>query len=133
MQSHLHPFCTIDEAVLIKTVNTVVSLSCFYNLRGSLREVKNVYDVQVRYWADSEGFHQEDNVPRDLPQPPQETEEVREARLAHEKAWEEAAAASRANPDPQLVFIFFIPFMTFYPSVISFSSTIFLHRMWSSP
>ncbi|KAL4704985.1 hypothetical protein ACJJTC_005471 [Scirpophaga incertulas] len=50
--------------------------------------------VKVRYWADSEGFHQEDNLPKIQLQPVQETEEVRQARLAHEKAWKEAAEAS---------------------------------------
>jgi hypothetical protein len=48
----------------------------------------------VRYWADSEGFHQEDNIPKIQPQPVQETEEVRQARIAHEKAWKEAADAN---------------------------------------
>lgn len=56
---------------------------------------------QVRYWADSEGFHQEDNLPKVVLEPAQETEEVRQARLAHEQAWKEAAAAAAQQPDPQ--------------------------------
>ncbi|XP_013196722.2 putative uncharacterized protein DDB_G0279653 [Amyelois transitella] len=46
--------------------------------------------IKVRYWADSEGFHQEDNIPKFAPQQVEETAEVKEARLAHEKAWQEA-------------------------------------------
>ncbi|CAG9785312.1 unnamed protein product [Diatraea saccharalis] len=56
--------------------------------------------IKVRYWADSEGFHQEDNLPKVQLQPAQETEEVRQARLAHEKAWKEAAEAS-LHPNAQ--------------------------------
>jgi hypothetical protein len=54
--------------------------------------------IEVKYWADDDGFHQEDNIPR---QPVQETDEVREAREAHEKAWLEAAALAKENPDPR--------------------------------
>ncbi|KAG7299324.1 hypothetical protein JYU34_016247 [Plutella xylostella] len=57
--------------------------------------------IKVRYWADSEGFHQEDNLPKVVLEPAQETEEVRQARLAHEQAWKEAAAAAAQQPDPQ--------------------------------
>ncbi|XP_047515568.1 uncharacterized protein LOC125056490 isoform X1 [Pieris napi] len=59
--------------------------------------------IKVRYWADSQGFHQEDNIPKVVLQPVQEAEDVRQARLAHEKAWEEAAAAAKVQPDPQYV------------------------------
>ncbi|XP_053602172.1 basic-leucine zipper transcription factor A [Plodia interpunctella] len=47
--------------------------------------------IKVRYWADSQGFHQEDNVPKYAPKQVEETVAVKEARLAHEKAWQEAA------------------------------------------
>ncbi|XP_041976446.1 uncharacterized protein LOC121731156 [Aricia agestis] len=57
--------------------------------------------IKVRYWADSQGFHQEDNLPKVVLKPQEEAEDVRQARLAHEKAWQEAAAASRKQPDPQ--------------------------------
>lgn len=57
--------------------------------------------IKVRYWADSEGFHQEDNLPKVVLKPIEEAEDVRQARLAHEKAWQEAAAAARQQPDPQ--------------------------------
>ncbi|XP_047986468.1 dual specificity tyrosine-phosphorylation-regulated kinase mbk-1-like [Leguminivora glycinivorella] len=57
--------------------------------------------IKVRYWADSEGFHQEDNLPKVELKPVEEAADVREARLAHEKAWQEAAAAAAQNPDPQ--------------------------------
>ncbi|XP_046960864.1 uncharacterized protein LOC124530658 [Vanessa cardui] len=57
--------------------------------------------IKVRYWADSQGFHQEDNIPKVVLKPVEEAEDVRQARLAHEKAWQEAAAAARQQPDPQ--------------------------------
>ncbi|XP_077302096.1 uncharacterized protein LOC143922637 [Arctopsyche grandis] len=56
--------------------------------------------IQVKYWADGEGFHHEDNIPKVELKPVEETHEVREARLAHAQAWEEAAALARLNPDP---------------------------------
>ncbi|XP_045493136.1 uncharacterized protein LOC123692436 isoform X1 [Colias croceus] len=59
--------------------------------------------IKVRYWADSQGFHQEDNIPKVVLKPVEEAEDVRQARLAHEKAWQEAAAAARVQPDPQYV------------------------------
>ncbi|XP_038210432.1 uncharacterized protein LOC119831213 [Zerene cesonia] len=69
------------------------------------REIENpedyVEEVSVRYWADSQGFHQEDNIPKVVLKPVEEAEDVRQARLAHEKAWQEAAAAARVQPDPQ--------------------------------
>ncbi|XP_028174380.1 uncharacterized protein LOC114362996 isoform X1 [Ostrinia furnacalis] len=59
-------------------------------------------DIKVRYWADSQGFHQEDNLPKLVPQPVQETAAVRAARIAHEKAWKEAADANlHPNAHPQ--------------------------------
>ncbi|CAK1603796.1 unnamed protein product [Parnassius mnemosyne] len=57
--------------------------------------------IKVTYWADSEGFHQEDNLPKIELKPAEETEEVRAARLAHEKAWQEARAAALLSPQPQ--------------------------------
>lgn len=60
--------------------------------------------IQVRYWADNDGFHQEDNLPKIVLKPVEEAEDVRQARLAHEKAWQEAAAAAAQQPDPQYVY-----------------------------
>ncbi|KAI5631277.1 hypothetical protein NE865_16007 [Phthorimaea operculella] len=57
--------------------------------------------IKVRYWADSEGFHQEDNLPKVELKPIEDTEEVKQARAAHEKAWQEAANAAAQQPDPQ--------------------------------
>ncbi|CAG9560149.1 unnamed protein product [Danaus chrysippus] len=57
--------------------------------------------IKVRYWSDGTGFHQEDNIPKVVLKPVEEAEDVRQARLAHEKAWQEAAAAARKQPDPQ--------------------------------
>ncbi|XP_063699986.1 uncharacterized protein LOC134830429 [Culicoides brevitarsis] len=57
-------------------------------------------EIEVKYWADSLGFHQTDNRPVVELKPVEETEEVRAAREAHQKAWEEAAAAASNNPDP---------------------------------
>ncbi|GBP61663.1 Cuticle protein 6 [Eumeta japonica] len=56
--------------------------------------------VEVRYWADHDGFHQEDNLPKVKLQPAQETEEVRRARLEHERAWHQAADAA-LHPNAQ--------------------------------
>ncbi|XP_023937860.2 uncharacterized protein LOC112045772 isoform X1 [Bicyclus anynana] len=67
-----------------------------YTFKGDNNEL-----IKVRYWSDSEGFHQEDNIPKVVLKPVEEAEDVRQARLAHEKAWAEAAAAARQNPDPQ--------------------------------
>ncbi|XP_052859638.1 uncharacterized protein LOC128266889 [Anopheles cruzii] len=69
-------------------------------VRGSYQYINPLgEDVVVHYWSDGLGFHQVDNRQVELPQPVQETDEVREARLAHMRAWEEAASLARANPD----------------------------------
>ncbi|XP_053676124.1 uncharacterized protein LOC128726345 [Anopheles nili] len=69
-------------------------------VRGSYQYVNPLgEDVIVQYWSDGLGFHQIDNRPEVRLQPVTETPEVREARLAHMKAWEEAASLARANPD----------------------------------
>ncbi|CAH0407557.1 unnamed protein product [Chilo suppressalis] len=70
------------------------------DVTGSYTYKSGNNDIKVRYWADSEGFHQEDNLPKVQLQPAQETEEVRQARLAHEKAWKEAADAA-LHPNAQ--------------------------------
>ncbi|XP_055607828.1 uncharacterized protein LOC129755399 [Uranotaenia lowii] len=58
-------------------------------------------EVVVQYWSDSLGFHQVDNRPEVVLEPVTDTPEVREARLAHMKAWEEAANLARlGNPIP---------------------------------
>ncbi|XP_058836334.1 uncharacterized protein LOC131692935 [Topomyia yanbarensis] len=48
-------------------------------------------EIVVQYWSDGLGFHQIDNRPEVVLEPVTETPEVREARIAHLKAWEEAA------------------------------------------
>ncbi|XP_058123451.1 uncharacterized protein LOC131294588 [Anopheles ziemanni] len=69
-------------------------------VRGSYQYVNPFgEDVIVQYWSDGLGFHQIDNQPEVRLQPVTDTPEVREARLAHLKAWEEAASLTRANPD----------------------------------
>ncbi|XP_041771488.1 uncharacterized protein LOC121593308 [Anopheles merus] len=68
-------------------------------VRGSYQYVNPLgEDVIVQYWSDGLGFHQIDNRPEVRLQPVTDTPEVREARLAHLKAWEEAANLARANP-----------------------------------
>uniref|UniRef100_A0A1L8E3S5 Putative cuticle protein 6 n=1 Tax=Nyssomyia neivai TaxID=330878 RepID=A0A1L8E3S5_9DIPT len=70
-------------------------------VRGSYQFTDpNGDDIQVQYWADSLGFHQTDNRPKVVLEPVTDTPEVQAARLAHEKAWAEAARAAKANPDP---------------------------------
>uniref|UniRef100_A0A2A4JKU3 Cuticle protein n=1 Tax=Heliothis virescens TaxID=7102 RepID=A0A2A4JKU3_HELVI len=54
--------------------------------------------VKVRYYADSQGFHQEDNLPKVELKPAEETPALRDARLAFEKAWKEAAEANSKAP-----------------------------------
>ncbi|XP_058460809.1 uncharacterized protein LOC131436212 [Malaya genurostris] len=49
-------------------------------------------EIVVQYWSDALGFHQIDNRPEIVLEPVTETPEVREARIAHLKAWEEAAS-----------------------------------------
>uniref|UniRef100_A0AAG5DD28 Cuticle protein 6 n=1 Tax=Anopheles atroparvus TaxID=41427 RepID=A0AAG5DD28_ANOAO len=69
-------------------------------VRGSYQYVNPLgEDVIVQYWSDGLGFHQIDNRPEVRLQPVTDTPEVREARLAHLKAWQEAASLARANPD----------------------------------
>ncbi|XP_068630325.1 uncharacterized protein [Battus philenor] len=72
------------------------------NVKGSYVYKDSNNDlIQVRYWADSQGFHQEDNIPKVELKPVEETEEVRAARLEHERAWQLARAASLHAPLPQ--------------------------------
>ncbi|KAJ0180151.1 hypothetical protein K1T71_004742 [Dendrolimus kikuchii] len=68
--------------------------------------------IKVRYWADSQGFHQEDNLPKVVLTPQEEAPDVKAARIAHEKAWAEAAAAARKQPDPQ----FYLHRGEYYPA-----------------
>ncbi|XP_021181960.2 uncharacterized protein LOC110370470 [Helicoverpa armigera] len=70
----------------------VVSGSYVYQVPGQKDLVK------VNYYADSQGFHQEDNLPKVELKPAEETPALREARLAFEKAWNEAAAANSKAP-----------------------------------
>jgi len=56
----------------------------------------NGENIQVQYVADSQGFHQTDNRKVVLPEPVTDTPEVAAARIAHEKAWKEAAEATKA-------------------------------------
>lgn len=73
----------------------VVSGSYVYQVPGQKDLVK------VSYYADSQGFHQEDNLPKVELQPAQETPELLAARLAFEKAWKEAAEANSHAPTVQ--------------------------------
>jgi len=57
----------------------------------------NGQNYEVKYWADSEGFHQTDNRPEPVLVPVTDTPAVKAAREAHEKAWAEAAAAASQN------------------------------------
>jgi hypothetical protein len=69
-------------------------------VRGSYQYMDpNGKEIVVQYWSDSTGFHQSDNHDLAMPEPVTETSEVREARRAHEIAWEEAARLAAQNPD----------------------------------
>lgn len=56
----------------------------------------NGENIQVQYYADSQGFHQTDNRKVEVPVQVTDTPEVQAARAAHEKAWNEAATANKA-------------------------------------
>lgn len=72
------------------------------DVRGSYKYIDPFgEEIEVKYWADSLGFHQTDNRPVIELTPVTETPEVRAAREAHLKAWEEAAALAANSPDPQ--------------------------------
>uniref|UniRef100_A0A336JYU1 CSON008856 protein n=1 Tax=Culicoides sonorensis TaxID=179676 RepID=A0A336JYU1_CULSO len=72
------------------------------DVRGSYKYIDPFgEEIEVKYWADSLGFHQTDNRPVVELTPVTETPEVRAAREAHLKAWEEAAAQAGISPDPQ--------------------------------
>lgn len=63
---------------------------------GSYKYVDpNGENYEVQYWADSSGFHRTDNRPVAALEPVTDTPEVKAAILAHQKAWEEAAAANQ--------------------------------------
>ncbi|XP_055624639.1 uncharacterized protein LOC129767614 [Toxorhynchites rutilus septentrionalis] len=67
-------------------------------IRGSYQYIDPTgQEVIVQYWSDSLGFHQIDNRPEVKLEPVTDTPEVREARLAHEKAWKEAANLARSG------------------------------------
>lgn len=67
-------------------------------IRGSYQYIDPTgQEVVVQYWSDSLGFHQIDNRPEVVLEPVTDTPEVREARLAHEKAWKEAANLARSG------------------------------------
>lgn len=72
------------------------------DVRGSYKYINpNGDEIEVKYWADSLGFHHEDNIPKVELKPVTETPAVRKAREEHERLWKEAAAAASENPDPQ--------------------------------
>lgn len=56
----------------------------------------NGKNIQVQYVADSLGFRQTDNHEIKAPEPVTDTPAVAAAKAAHQKAWEEAAAANKA-------------------------------------
>ncbi|XP_065086623.1 uncharacterized protein Cpr67B [Ochlerotatus camptorhynchus] len=67
-------------------------------VRGSYQYMDpNGQEIVVQYWSDSLGFHQFDNRPEVVLEPVTDTPEVREARIAHMKAWEEAANLVRSG------------------------------------
>jgi len=51
---------------------------------------------KVNYFADSQGFHQEDNRPKQEIEPVTDTPAVKAAKEAHFKKWNEIAAANKA-------------------------------------
>lgn len=61
-----------------------------YNWYGTNGKV-----IKVKYWDDGNGFHHEDNLPKIVLKPVEETPALRAARLAHEAAWKAAAEANQ--------------------------------------
>lgn len=71
------------------------------DVRGAYKYVDpNGKDFIANYWADSLGFHQEDNRPKVVLEPVTDTPDVQAAREEHFRKWKEAAEAAKANPDP---------------------------------
>ncbi|XP_053687906.1 uncharacterized protein LOC128737315 [Sabethes cyaneus] len=67
-------------------------------VRGSYQYVDPTgQDIVVQYWSDSLGFHQMDNRPEVVLKPVTETPEVQAARIAHLKAYKEAAELVRTG------------------------------------
>jgi len=56
-------------------------------------------DFHAKYWADSSGFHQEDNLPKVVPKPVDFTPALKKARAEHLRVWLEAARATGVEPD----------------------------------
>jgi hypothetical protein len=71
------------------------------DVRGSFKYIDpNGEEIETKYWADTLGFHREDNRPVIELIPVTDTPSVRAAKEAHEVAWKEAASRSYENPDP---------------------------------
>lgn len=71
------------------------------DVRGSYKYVDaNGNDFHAKYWADSLGFHQEDNRPKVVLEPVTDTPAVQRARDEHFRKWHEAANQARQSPDP---------------------------------
>lgn len=70
------------------------------DVRGAFKYIDaNGDEIETKYWADSLGFHREDNRPVVELVPVTDTPEVKAAREAHDIAWKEAAARALENPD----------------------------------
>lgn len=75
----------------------VENINAHGKTEGSYQYDTNGETYEVKYWADSSGFHRTDNHPLVQPEPVTDTPEVKAAILAHQKAWEEAAAANKVE------------------------------------
>ena len=58
-------------------------------------------EVVVNYWADSLGFHHEDNLPKTILEPVTDEPMVQAAKEEHMRAWRRAAEAAKVKADPK--------------------------------
>lgn len=75
----------------------VENINAHGKTEGSYQYESNGETYEVKYWADTSGFHRTDNHPLVQPEAVTDTPEVKAAILAHQKAWSEAAAANKAS------------------------------------
>lgn len=72
------------------------------DLKGAYNYINGAgQEIKIKYWDNGTGFHQEDNLPKILPKPVEESAAVKAAKEAFQKRWnEEAERNSHPVPYP---------------------------------
>ncbi|XP_050307100.1 uncharacterized protein LOC126743890 isoform X2 [Anthonomus grandis grandis] len=71
------------------------------DLKGSYNYINGAgQEIKVEYWDNGNGFHQSDNIPQILPQQIEESPEVKAAKDAFLKRWQEEAERNSHPIDP---------------------------------